>query len=120
MSIVTGILLTCSVSDDQTLRAVVARLKQRTSVYGPDSGVELNDLDPDRGGTYLIGRGRMRKHPQFDVAVSGANFFDEFKDDFVQDVLTAPWRWPGNVILILKPEDGPTEVFRPAFDPNDY
>jgi hypothetical protein len=50
------------------------------------------------------------KHPQMTILSGGYNCFPN--KEFVEFFKTIRWEWPENAILVLKPEDGPTEVYR--------
>ncbi len=53
-----------------------------------------------------------QKHPQMSIAAGGLNVLDE--DAFSAFVMSLPWRYPENVVLVLEPEEGATRVFRRA------
>ena len=51
------------------------------------------------------------KHPQTRVFGGGYNYFLE--KEFTDLFLSLPYKYPENVVLVLNPEDGATEVYRP-------
>lgn len=55
------------------------------------------------------------KHPQVLVYGGGFNYFPE--EEFAAFVMSLPWRYPENVVLLVNPEDGPTRVIRPTDEP---
>lgn len=103
MSSVSGVLLQVDCIDDREDNVETWRrvddwlLRHDSGPFGPL-------LDVTDG---LIGQ----KHPQTYVCGSGYNYFPE--EDFAAFVVALPWARPGNVVLVINPEDGPTKVFRP-------
>lgn len=101
MSVVTGIILTCSLDDDEEGDAPQLLNAWLTS-HGYDAA--LTDVTDAFGG---------RKHPQFCTLGGAINYFLD-DEDFISFVLHFPWRDPEEVALIIRPEDGPITVYRPA------
>lgn len=96
MSVVSGVVLCTSCSDSDDLRArVQARLSDT------NWGGRLKRVDDVAGGP---------KDPQMWIGIGGFNYLDE--EEFATFVLALPWRDPGNVVLVIQPEDGATRVWR--------
>jgi hypothetical protein len=113
MSVVTGIMLICCLSDadDAPLADIRAWLASREYAVG---AYELKDVADFAGGS---------KHPQFAAFSAGCNYFDchgaetddgNGTEEFAAFVLSRAWNAPENVVLIMQPEEGETRVFRPA------
>lgn len=98
MSVVTGIMLLTSVSDDDAIAEVQAWMAEHLR------GQQLKDVSDGAGGW---------KHPQFNALSAGINGFVE-EDEFAAFVLSRDWWHPESVILCLQPEEGETRVFRPG------
>lgn len=100
MSVVTGIMLICSVAEENEppIAEVQAWLAERLN------GQQLNDVSDHTGGS---------KHPQFLALGAGINYFLD-DNEFAAFVLSREWRSPENVVLTMQPEDGETRVFRPG------
>jgi hypothetical protein len=106
MSVVSGVTLQISVSEEYTERdagpdvyALVVKindwLKERN--FGP-----LESVEGHYGGS---------KHPQVAVFGAGYNYFPE--DDFAGFVTSLNWNLPECVVLLVNPEEGSTKVVRP-------
>lgn len=52
-----------------------------------------------------------RKHPQVTVFGGGFNYLDD--DALAELVMKQRWNNPGNVVLLINPEEGETIVVRP-------
>ena len=101
MSVVTGLVLTCSVAegqgDDQgPTQLPVIRTWLRERKFAP-----LADVTHHASGM---------KHPQCYIYAAGYNYFDE--DAFARLITNLAWEYPENVVLIMQPEDGATRVWR--------
>lgn len=103
MSVVTGLVLMCSLLDGEA----------------PTGGFELSD-NIKHLNSWLMDRGfRPLKnvahdsggstHPQCMTFHCGYNHFPE--DAFAAQVLSLEWGDPENVILVMQPEEGATRVF---------
>lgn len=104
MSVVTGIVVVCRVGDEDVLRGLSDALVKRGW-----PALQIDDGDGFCG----------NKHPQLCIGGSGVNYFSSGREEFVQDFLTAPWGQPWAAVLIMQPEDGATEVLRPAWRAED-
>lgn len=94
MSWVSGVVLATGSHEPQALRDQVdAWLAGR---HGP-----LRWLEDEFGGP---------KHPQMRLGAAGLNYLRE--DEFAALVLSLPWEEPEHVVLLIKPEEGPTRVWR--------
>lgn len=58
---------------------------------------------------------RVVKHPQSLTFGAGYNYFNV--EEFTEYLSRVEWELPENVLLIVQPEDGPTTVWRPNFEP---
>lgn len=98
MSVVTGIVLTVSCGEKhEALDLIQAWVKEKG--FGP-----LVDVASESGGS---------KHPQIFIYTAGYNYFPN--EEFVTFFLEIAWKYPDEVVLVLQPEDGATEVYRPQF-----
>jgi pyoverdine/dityrosine biosynthesis protein Dit1 len=102
MSVVTGVMLITHCVEDA----------QR----GYDPFILINTWLDERGFGALIRVDDATggsKHPQYHAFGAGFNYF-HCRDEFVE-LITKQIEWdePSNVVLILQPEDGRTEVYRP-------
>jgi len=104
MSVVTGLVLVCSLGETMPL------------AEHPPGGIEqINEwlaardraLLADAAEDYALGD----KHPQFFLYMAGYNHFPE--DEFIAFFQTLRWFDPERAVLMLQPEDGPTRVIRP-------
>jgi hypothetical protein len=100
MSVVSGVILTYSVAEVQTRgdgfpkRHLGAWLDQAN--FPPLIAVD--------GAT-------ASWHPGCEILIGGYNHFDEA--GFASFVQSLPWSFPENVVLIIEPDEGPTQVIRP-------
>src|SRR5688572_5443825 len=96
MSVVTGIMLILGVGDweEEPLQEVQSWLAERD--WPP-----LADVSEHASGS---------KHPQFEAWSAGVNYFLD-EEDFAQFAMTRKWRDPGNLVLVLQPEEGPSRVY---------
>lgn len=109
MSVVTGIMLICDLSNDidgvdvpcEQVQEIMAWLAERE--YAPGAW-RLAEISSHAGGF---------KHPQFDAFCGGFNNFGSYEDNFAGFVMSREWDYPENVVLAMQPEDGETRVFRP-------
>jgi hypothetical protein len=106
MSSVSGVVLSISSrdhslgdDDDNRLPLPVEALNGWLTDQRGDHRV-LTELTRHMGGN---------KHPQLRVFGGGFNYLDE--DGFAELVLSQPWEFPENVVLIINPEEGPSRVF---------
>lgn len=111
MSIVSGVIVCCSCSeDDDNLDKINAWLG---AIDDARMG-HMRRVERSFGGT---------KHPQMYVFGAGLNYFGSHVDKFVAFVLSLTWEYRGNLLIIHQPEEGPTQVWRPAdteFDGDGY
>ena len=104
MSVVTGLVLMCSLADgecdgDEGLPSEnIANLNRWLAARGFQP---LLNVSSESGGS---------KHPQCCVFVCGYNYFPEI--DFVKFVQSLEWRDRDNLVLAMQPEDGPTQTWR--------
>lgn len=101
MSVVTGIIVTCGLSDEEDGDAPQL-LNAWLSSHGYHA--PLADVTDAFGG---------RKHPQFCTLGGAINYFVD-DEEFIAFVVNFPWKDPEEVVLIMRPEDGPVAVYRPA------
>ena len=103
MSVVSGVVLCTSSAEDNLYAngpvALLGRVSDWLTARGP---FQLTRVEDSFGGD---------KHPQMYVAGGGFNHFPE--DDFAAYVMSLPWENPENVVLVIKPEEGATRIFRP-------
>ncbi|MCU1301762.1 MAG: hypothetical protein JWQ87_2046 [Candidatus Sulfotelmatobacter sp.] len=98
MSIVTGIVVCMSLTDEHRNGPIITKWLE-------DCGYsELNPVDECGGGS---------KHPQMYIFVGGYNYFPN--DKFLDFFKALTWAWPENAVLLLKPEEGPTAIYRPPY-----
>lgn len=97
MSVVSGVILTCCLMEEDTdnVARVNAWIRER------HGGGELVNVADQAGG---------KKHPQCEIWIGGFNAMQE--DEFVAFVLRLPWDEPSNMVLVIKPEKGPTRIWR--------
>lgn len=106
MSLVTGLVLVCGVTDGgdvmdsieipgKNIRAINSWLKERR--FYP-----LVDVSEHSGGS---------KHPECCVFCCGYNYFPV--DEFSALFRSMAWDLPEICVLLLKPEEGETRVLRP-------
>ena len=97
MSVVTGAVLITSVSDELSAREI------RQWLRGQDRG-DFRPVEDYFGGP---------KHPQMIVLGIGLNYFSDIEKEFIEFVLSRPWQYPEDVVLILSPEQRVTQIYRP-------
>jgi len=108
MSVVTGLILVCSIMDgaepsgDRDLPS--ENVKKLNAWLAARHFAPLKDVADEAGGS---------KHPQCRTFHCGYNAFLE-EDEFAAEVLALKWAYPENVVLIMQPEEGPTRIFRPS------
>lgn len=102
MSVVSGVTLQTSLSEkkaDDEIPPQIARINAWLTSRGKG---ELCEVSGHYGG---------RKHPQVLVFGGGFSCLDE--DEFAKLVMAEKWEEPENVVLLINPEDGPTQIFQP-------
>jgi hypothetical protein len=109
VSVVTGVVLICSSWDgdeeDEHGNDVPTPTINALNVWLSERGFgELKSVEKGAGGN---------KHPQLCIYAAGYNHFGSYEDEFAQVVITADWKEPLNVILVMQPEEGATRVFAP-------
>jgi hypothetical protein len=93
MSVVTGIFLCANLSEPRsTFKLIDQWLRGRDFT-------ELHQIDEYCCNT---------KHPQMSMFGGGYNYFPN--KEFTEFVTNLPWKYPENFVLVLKPEDGPTQI----------
>ena len=103
MSVVSGVVLCASCAEDETIEDGPCALFEKINDWLAEKGsFKLNQVETNFGG---------RKHPQMFVAGGGFNYLPE--DEFAEFVLSLPWNYPENVVLVIGPDQGATRVFRP-------
>ena len=100
MSVVTGVMLICSLVDEEAVGLVQLWLAEHFE------GLQLKEVSGGAGGG---------KSPQFEAWAGGFNYMVRVEDQFVDYVLSTGWYLPENVVLILQPEEGITRIFRPPY-----
>lgn len=107
MSVVTGITLQFSVAEEfselngeKDVFTLVEEINEWLAHrnFGP-----LASVEDAYGGN---------KHPQFCVCGGGYNYFPD--DEFCSFVLSRPWGYPKDVILLVKHEDDPIKIMQPT------
>jgi hypothetical protein len=102
MSIVSGVVLQCSLADGDPsygpIESIIA-IEEWLSEHGHGPLVSVEDHS---GGS---------KHPELSIFVAGYNLLNE--DAFARHVLSLPWEMPERLVLTIRPQDGPTRIFRP-------
>lgn len=111
MSVVTGILMVCSLADEEGCVPAINRWLGEQYSAGDNLGNDLADTVPDRS-RRRRGMGG-NKHPQFYSAGAGYNGFDHLTEAFVDFWRSLPWADPEEAVLIVRPEEGPVSVHRP-------
>lgn len=96
MSVVTGVTLIYRPSFTDPEQKIQEWLKKRDFM-------PLAHLSRYYGGT---------KHPQHRTLGAGYNYFS-CEEDFIKFIMNIEWDNPENTILIMQPEEGPTEVYTP-------
>lgn len=104
MSVVTGIMVICSVCEDdgEDENHPVLFEKLNDWIESRHKSRPLKLVEDHFGGN---------KHPQCYSAGAGMNHFDA--DAFAEFFLSLAWESPENAMLIMQPESGATRVFRP-------
>jgi len=106
MSTVTGITLQFSCAEDYVERISQSDLypiiDEINKWLGKNGFGPLCSVEDAYGGN---------RHPQFCVYGGGYNSLPD--DDFVAMVTTRAWRYPEDVILLLKHEDDPIKIIQP-------
>lgn len=101
MSVVTGIMLVCSLGDSSALASIMSWFKD--SPLNED-GYELEDLEK---GILSC----QSWHPQFQAVGTGYNYMpSELREELIARVKAADWGLSENVVLIIQPEEGPSTV----------
>jgi hypothetical protein len=73
---------------------------------------EINDWLGPRGSLNMLHDCGGRRSLMF---CGGAGFKNPFPvEKFVAFVLGLRWEYPENVLIVVQPEEGPTQTFRPA------
>ncbi|MES2058646.1 MAG: hypothetical protein V4564_22095 [Pseudomonadota bacterium] len=98
MSVVTGVMLIVMFGEDYPLQPIQDWLADHCD------GAQLVDVADLAGGS---------KHPQFQAMAAGINHFANV-NEFAAFVMSRDWSQPESVILVLQPEEGTTDVYRPA------
>jgi len=70
----------------------------------------LVDITDHMGGT---------KHSQMCVFGAAFNYFAP-RDEFGAMVISLPWEYPGEVVLLINPEEGATKIVRPKSGAGKY
>lgn len=108
MSVVSGVTLHISVAEDSAEQAdgseIYANVSKINDWLAERNCAPLVSVEDHYGGS---------KRPQVAVFGAGYNYFMP-RDEFIGFVLTLDWWNPGNVVLLINPEDGPTMIFRPV------
>lgn len=110
MSYVDSILLCISCAEDSVeaessgLEFDTYPLVDKINAWLAECGFRpLVDITDHMGGT---------KHSQMCVFGAAFNYFAS-RDEFRAMVISLPWEYPEEVVLLMNPEDGATEVARP-------
>jgi len=101
MSVITGIMLICSLGDGPALDSITSWFKD--SPLNED-GCELEDLEK---GIFTW----KSHHPQFHAVGGGYNYMNaDLRDELISRVKNADWELPENVVLVIQPEEGSSTV----------
>jgi len=103
MSYVSGVVLTVHVCEEADEDAPLSQITAINAWLDEQGKGVLADLTSHMGG---------RKHPQIFVYGGGFNYLDE--EAFVSVVREQSWAHPDNVCLIINPEQGAVQVYRPG------
>jgi hypothetical protein len=105
MSVVTGLVLVCSVGEQlnwaENQPGNIPSVNQWLSSRNFDGLEELADA-----------AATGNKHPQLLLYAAGYNHFPE--DEFIEFFRRLQWESPQRAVLLLQPEDGATRVVRPS------
>lgn len=102
MSQVSGVTLICDLIESESDDGAELLEKLNSILKKYKGNDEFAELSQHYGG---------HKHPQCLAFGAGVNFLDE--DEFAQDVMALDWQCPENVVLVIRPEEGATRVWRP-------
>lgn len=107
MSIVTGVMLICETSgmDDPGAEPPIMQIHQWLADRQPTPWYWVMKNVAEAGGG--------SKHPQFEAWCGGFNLFSQFEEEFATFVLGRPWGSPEELVLVIRPEEGPPRVYRP-------
>jgi hypothetical protein len=100
VSVVTGFVLCCGSSEDDCIARVRDWFRRRSR--------DLRDLPLD-----VASHAGGDKHPQMAILAAGINHFEWLHTEVAAFVLSLPWECPENVVLVLQPESGRTQIYRP-------
>jgi len=103
MSVVTGVMLICSLSDGAEDVDCIAITEIQAWLDARFDGLQLRDVSHSAGGG---------KSPQFAAFCGGFNYMRDREDEFARFVMTRMWREPDEMVLVLRPENGPCKVYR--------
>lgn len=95
MSRVTGVVLVCDLKE-----AAMAQVSEFIAQTLGITATLQNTVEASGG----------NKHPQLECYIAGFNYFQD--DQLAAYVGTLDWRNPGNVVLVMQPEEGRTVVWR--------
>lgn len=103
MSLVSGVTLQISSAEDEPDDTEIKILVTTINAWLEEQEFDwLSRVDTEYAGY---------KSPQVEVYGAGFNYF--YEDKFATFVMSLPWKYPKNVVLLINPESGPTKIFRP-------
>ena len=94
MSVVSGVTIQANISNEDFIENINKWLKARYFS-------QLCSVEHYYGGD---------KHPQVKIWGGGFNYFPE--DDFASYIISLPWKFRENVVLLINPEEGSTRVWQ--------
>ena len=103
MSVLTGVMLICSLADGDDDPDSFAMADIQRWLAEQFEGLQLRDVSRHAGGG---------KSPQFASYCGGFNYMRDHEQAFAEFVTTRMWCHPEEMVLVLRPENGPCEVFR--------
>lgn len=107
MSRVSGVVLCTSICESDSDDFDGGPNWKRVNAWLVEHGfTELVRAEDHHGGT---------KAMQMHVGMAGFNYFESHEDDFAAFVIALDWIWPGNVMLVIQPEEGDSRIWRPAW-----
>lgn len=97
MSNVSTVIVVCEEDDLDMVRARLDAI-----LLAQESRATFKQVDQGFGGD---------KHPQAHVFGSAINYLQ--LEEFVRDVLALPWEYPEGLVIVVQPDQGATQVYRP-------
>lgn len=113
MSVVTGVMLICALADGDDDPDSTAISEIQSWLSDAHWGQQLREISGHSGGG---------KAPQFAAFCGGFNYMRDREEEFAHFVTTRTWAEPAEMVLVLRPENGPCKVYRadPSVPPLEY